>query len=305
MMSKRVVELTKRDDGYGITFDAMASACEVIVETQSEMLASRLGKIISDEVWRIEDKFSRYNRHSVCSKINRSSGQAVSIDNETYLLLSFANQCFELSGGLFDISSGVLRGIWNFDTSDNIPSPVQVAAILPLVGWKKITYDHQSIVMPAAMELDFGGIGKEYAVDRAMLLATQLTDVPILVNLGGDLCASGPRANNQPWQVGIEHPGFIKRQTMVVSLYRGALATSGDAKRYLLRDGKRYSHILNANTGWPIEEAPASVTIAAEHCVEAGILATLSTLQGAGAESFLKQQQVTYWLVAHAANLDP
>lgn len=97
--------------------------------------------------------------------------------------------------------------------------------------------------------------------------------------------------------MGIEHPDFKNSKTMVVSLYKGALATSGDAKRFLLKNGKRYSHILNAKNGWPIENAPSSMTIAAPQCIQAGILATLSLLQGLNAEKFLDEQDVKYWAV--------
>ena len=148
------------------------------------------------------------------------------------------------------------------------------------------------------MELDFGGIGKEYAVDRSILLAKQLTDEPMLVNLGGDLAVTGSRLNNQPWQVAIEHPdsdALGQPQDMIVALKKGALATSGDARRYLIKEGIRYGHVLNAKTGWPIINAPRSITTVAPQCIQAGILATLALLQGEYAEQFLTEQDITFW----------
>jgi len=298
-MTQRAFSLLKQSDGHSITFDAMASPCEVLIDSDDPLLASEVAQAVTQEVWRIEDKFSRYDPNSLCSQINHGDGQAISIDNETYLLLNFAQQCYELSDGLFDISSGVLGRVWQFDGSDKIPSAAQVVEVLVRVGWPRIDYDEQQIIMPKAMEIDFGGIGKEYAVDRAILSVAALTDEPVLVNLGGDLCASAPRHNGQPWQVGIEHPGLVDKPSMMVSLYRGALATSGDAKRFLLSQGKRYSHILNAKTGWPIEQAPASITVAAQHCVEAGVFATLAMLQGENAEDFLQAQQIKHWVIRH------
>ncbi|MFT6248479.1 MAG: thiamine biosynthesis lipoprotein [Cognaticolwellia sp.] len=295
--SQRRIQLLKTDDGHSVTFDAMASPCEVLIANSDNQLALNLGERIANEVWRIEDKYSRYNPSSVCSAINNSIGIPIAIDQETYLLLNFADTCYELSEGLFDITSGVLRQVWQFDGSNNVPSPDQVAHTLVNIGWDKVSYDEQQITLPANMEVDFGGIGKEYAVDRAMIIANEFTNLPVLVNLGGDLAANKPRKINMPWQVGIEHPGFVEHKTMVVSLMQGALATSGDAKRFLLKDNIRYSHILNAKTGWPIVQAPRSITVVAPQCIQAGILATLALMQGEQAEYFLTEQNIKFWAI--------
>jgi len=308
---KFAIEYTSQH--YKISFFAMASPCEVLVEIPELLdstslnngtnnkpvpeIINHLARSITNEVWRIEDKYSRYNENSICSKINASEGKIVSLDNETALLLNFAKVCYKLSDGLFDISSGVLRKIWHFDCSDNIPSQQQIDKQLLHVGWHKVNFTEQSINLPAGMEIDFGGIGKEYAVDRCILLIKEITDAAVLVNLGGDLAATKPRSENKPWVIGVEHPGFENKTEMVVSLFQGALATSGNAKRFLEKDGVRYSHILNAKTGHSIVDAPRSITVASQQCVQAGILATLSILQGKGAEAYLEKQEVKYWAV--------
>jgi thiamine biosynthesis lipoprotein len=299
----RDVQLTKNKDSYGIVFTAMASPCEVIIQSTDKQLAAKLGDVITNEVWRIEDKYSRYNQRSICSAINNNAGHSVAIDEETYLLLNFAEQCYQLSDGLFDISSGVLRKVWSFQGEDgdidNFPTAEQVNQKLAHVGWRKVHFDQNQISLVKGMEIDFGGIGKEYAVDRAIILAKQLTNSPILVNLGGDLAVTCSRLNNEPWQVAIEHPDADNNHTsltdMIVSLKSGALATSGDARRFLINEGKRYSHILNAKTGWPINEAPRSITVVAPQCIQAGILATLALLQGNQAEQFLEEQEIKFW----------
>jgi len=146
------------------------------------------------------------------------------------------------------------------------------------------------------MELDFGGIGKEYAVDRAYeLLATRLY-VPFLINFGGDLRANRPPAQGT-WQVGIERPDTDREATMLLDLEHGALATSGDSRRYVLKDGRRYGHILDPRTGWPVPGSPRSVTVAASSCTEAGLLSTLALLHGAGAREFLEEEGARYWLL--------
>lgn len=297
---KRDLSVKSQDQGYVISFHAMASPCEVLIQTNELTLAKQVGHAVSDEVWRIEDKYSRYNKDSICSQINNSKGQSIDIDEETFLLLNFAEQCYQLSDGLFDISAGILNQIWHFDGSDKIAKQVEIDRVLPLVGWNKISYQPNSITLPSGMALDFGGIGKEYAVDRCVLLSKQITKLPVLINLGGDLAVTGPRLNEQAWQVAIEaiketKPDTENSKATIVALYQGALATSGDSKRFLVKDGRRYSHVLNALTGWPIEQAPSSVTTLAPQCIQAGMLATLALLQGEGAEQFLSEQEVTYW----------
>jgi len=298
--NNRAVQLVKNKDSYGITFNAMASPCEVIIQSTDKQLATKLGNDIASEVWRIEDKYSRYNQRSVCGVINIGAGHSIAIDEETYLLLNFADQCYQISDGLFDISSGVLRKVWSFQGSQsdksNFPTAAQVEQVLINVGWPKIHFDHKQITLMKGMEIDFGGIGKEYAVDRAIIIARQLTNRPVLVNLGGDLAVTCSRINNEPWQVAIEHPEIDNKSTdMIVSLKSGALATSGDARRFLINNGKRYGHILNAKTGWPVEQTPRSITVVAPQCIQAGILATLALIQGADAEQFLKEQDIKFW----------
>jgi thiamine biosynthesis lipoprotein len=151
--------------------------------------------------------------------------------------------------------------------------------------------------MPAGMEIDFGGIGKEYAVDRAAHLVRDLTE-NCMINFGGDLVSIGPpRISVQPsegWTVGIESLSGGQTAKRIL-LKTGALATSGDARRFLIRDGRRYGHILDARTGWPVPDAPRSVTVLASTCTQAGMLASFAMLMGEGAETFLESQQVTHW----------
>ncbi len=302
MQEKRALQISNQKDSHYIRFNAMASPCEVIIQTQDKRLALQVAQCVSREVWRIEDKYSRYDERSICSQLNSSAGEKVAIDEETFLLLNFAEQCYQLSDGLFDLSSGVLRKVWSFDGASgecqHFPDASEVGQLLRLVGWNSVVYDQKTITLPPSMELDFGGIGKEYAVDRSILLAKKLTDEPMLVNLGGDLAVTGPRLNSQPWQVAIEHPdcdALGQPQDMIVALKQGALATSGDARRYLIKEGVRYGHVLNAKTGWPIINAPRSITTVAPQCIQAGILATLALLQGEHAEQFLTEQDITFW----------
>jgi thiamine biosynthesis lipoprotein len=278
-------------------FSAMASPCELLIETQDSLLANHLTSLAYKETKRIEQKFSRYLPNNPMAKINHSMGKAVVIDDEIFRLLEFANSCFGLSEGKFDITSGVLRQAWKFDGSDKLPTPEAVKALMPYIGWQKVKYDQSSITLAKGMELDFGGIGKEYAVDCVAKMCTEYAPkTSVVVNFGGDIQVTRARHNTQPWHIGIESPEDESKNTIhTLKIISGGLATSGDARRYLLKDGKRYSHILNPETGYPIENAARSVTVAAPHCIQAGLLATLALLKGAKAEAFLEEQRVKFW----------
>jgi thiamine biosynthesis lipoprotein len=277
------------------SFSCMASPCEILIDSDDQDLAQSLANLISAEALRIEQKYSRYREDSETSKINRSAGKTVSVDAETARLLDYADQCYRLSEGKFDITSGILRKAWRFDGSDRVPYPSAVAALLEHIGWSKASWQNPFLTLPLGMELDFGGIGKEYAVDRCALLCRQATSVSTLINFGGDMYISGPRRGDGEWIVGINDPyGGENKQAGVLRLHRGGVATSGDARRFLFKDGVRYSHILDPQSGWPVPDGPRAVTVAAQTCIEAGMLATFAMLQGAQAENYLKEQHVVH-----------
>ncbi|MBZ9612757.1 FAD:protein FMN transferase [Rheinheimera maricola] len=282
-------------------FRAMASPCEILLEAQDIALCQQLTELAAAEAERIEQKYSRYRPDSVLSLLNWNAGHWQAIDAETAALLQFANSCFTLSSGLFDISSGILRRVWQFDGSANIASQQQIDAVLPFVGWHNIKLDDNRLFLPAGMELDLGGIAKEYAVDKVLQLLQQqfaAQQAPsLVVNFGGDMACNRPRDDGSLWRIGIENPTLADQAISAVGLSSGALATSGDSRRFILKDGVRYSHILNPKTGWPISNAPRSVTVAAPNCLLAGMLATTALLQGADAEAFLQAQGLKYWLV--------
>ena len=219
------------------------------------------------------------------------------MDEETARLLDFAAECHELSEGMFDVTSGVLRRVWKFDGSDRLPEPEAVELLLPLVGWHKVVWEKPLITLPAGMEIDLGGIGKEYAVDRTLLLTREENDSAMLINFSGDIYTGGARRNGLPWSVGVEDPSGETGAGRLLKISKGGLATSGDSRRFLLKDGKRYSHVLNPKSGWPVEDAFRSVTVADDTCTKAGILATLALLHGPQAEEFLEEQSVRYWCV--------
>ncbi|MGZ8259160.1 MAG: FAD:protein FMN transferase, partial [Caldimonas sp.] len=270
-----------KNDDFGFRFSAMASTCEVRIGALGRCRAAALASRAIAEVRRIEAKYSRYRADSVVSRINASagSGRAVDVDPETAHLLDFAADLFRASGGLFDITSGTLRKAWDF-RAGRLPGPGRIEQLLPLVGWSRVRWTGSSIALPlAAMELDFGGFGKEYAADRAATLLQELGVRSGLVNLGGDIRVVGPRPDGSPWLLGIQDPRDAARLLAQLPLSEGALATSGDYERFFEHDGRRYCHVLDPRTGWPVEQW-RSVSVVAPACLAAGALTTVAMLQG-------------------------
>jgi thiamine biosynthesis lipoprotein len=288
------MDLVPRPYGWLGTFAAMASPCEIHVAGVDRDTAQRMLEVAAAEAWRVEDKFSRYRPDNVVHAINTAEGRAVAVDEETARLIDYAAQLHELSDRRFDITSGVLRKAWKFDGSDRVPQRSTVKALLDRVGWHRAQWRRPTLRLEPGMQIDFGGIGKEYAVDRAAALVAPVSR-SCLLSFGGDLLALGPSLGGRPWVVGIESLRESGAAAATIELSVGALATSGDARRYLLKNGRRYSHILDPTTGWPVQGAPRSVTVAAPSCTQAGMLATLALLRGAGAEDFLAAQGAQHW----------
>lgn len=274
----------------------MGSPCEVLVETSHEQCAQAVAHAVAACAAHIERKFSRYRDDNIIARINTAEGAPTGVDDETASLLDFADSVHTLSGGLFDITSGVLRRAWSFEGSASVPSEAQVRELLPLVGWNKVWWRRPRLTLLPGMQIDLGGIGKEYAVDRALAEARTLTNEPVLVNFGGDLAVSGPRRDGSAWRVGVEGIAATGQPARLIELSAGALATSGDTYRYATDGGKRLSHILDPRTGRPVDDAPRSVTVAAPTCTQAGMLTTLAMLRGAGAEVFLRDEGVRHWI---------
>lgn len=281
-------------------FAAMASPCEVLLESPDldQPTIKSLLHLAAAEAWRIEAKFSRYKNDSIIGCINAANGQTVTVDDETAMLLDYAEQCYQLSQGKFDISSGPLRHIWQFRGQEFRPDLAQLQQVLERIGWDKCHWQKPQLTLPVGAEIDLGGIGKEYAVDRTLRLLLEAAlgaHLTVLINYGGDIACSGPRLDGSAWVVGLEALGNHAGDC-ALELVGGGIATSGDTHRFLLFNGQRLSHILDPRTGWPVPNAPQTVTVKAASCTLAGMLATFAMLQGAEAETFLEAQGVQYWI---------
>jgi len=275
---------------YSFDFKAMGTLCTIEIFSEHPGRARRLGKNVIADVQRLEAKYSRYRPDSLLSRINQVAlqGGEISLDDETAVLLNYAQTCYQQSDGLFDITSGLLRRAWRFHTN-SLPSQDEILPLLENIGWHKLNWRFPVLEFPQpGMELDFGGIVKEYAVDRAATLCREAGVTHGLINLGGDIKLIGPRADEEPWIVGIVHPR--KPDTVLINLAvtRGAVASSGDYERCIVIDGVRYAHILNPKTGWPVRHL-ASVSVLGEFCVVAGSASTIAMLKEEEGPAWLEE----------------
>lgn len=280
-------------------FWALGSPCELKLYGDSEDQLETVAAAGVAEIQRIEFKYSRYREDSLLSQINRNagSGKPVALDDETRRLFDYARTAFDQSGGLFDITSGVLRRAWDFK-SNRLPSRKELHELCRLVGWNKIEWPSPNeIHLPiSGMEIDFGGFGKEYAADRLAGWCRGQGISAGLVDLGGDICVVGPHPDGSPWRVGIRDPRDPERAIASLPLTRGALATSGDYERYMEVDGKRYCHLLDPRTGWPIRGL-AGVSVVADQCLVAGTATTIAMLKGSGGRRWLTKLGLPYLTV--------
>lgn len=265
---------------FRCNFQAMGTPCDIQLFARSLNKAKQVADAVIEDVCRLEALYSRYRDDSLLSAINRVAlaGGRITLDEETSGLLNYAATCYNESNGLFDITSGVLRKAWRFDRTQ-LPDKALIEDLLGKVGWDKLRWEAPVLEFPiAGMEIDFGGIVKEYAVDRAAALCAASGIRHGLINLGGDIKIIGPRADGSAWRIGISHPRKKNTVMKTLLLKKGALASSGDYERCIVVDDIRYSHVLNPKTGWPVRHL-ASVNVIGDFCVVAGSASTIAMLK--------------------------
>jgi thiamine biosynthesis lipoprotein len=267
---------------YTTRFPLMGGEAVVrFVDARGRAAAERLARAGEAEARRIEQTFSRYRAQSVLSEINRQAGQGpVVVDGETEYLIRSALELWALTGGRFDPTVGVLRRVWDFKRG-RVPSEQELAELRPLVDAGAVSLRNGTVTLArAGMELDLGGIGKEYAADRVAELLEAGGVESAVINFLGDVRTLGRRGDGRPWSVGIQDPRDRSRCLFAIRIGRGAgIATSGDYERGFTRDGVRYHHLLDATTGRPARGL-TSVTVVAPTAFAAGRLATAAFLLG-------------------------
>ncbi len=284
-------------------FYAMGSDCALHLYGGTAKSVELFAAAAETEIRRIEARYSRYRGDSELARINKvaATGGAIDIDAETAGLVAYAKACFAKSDGAFDITSGRLRSVWDFSDS-RLPDQRSIDDLLPFVGLDNLVLANSQLQFRRpGMELDFGGLGKEYAADRAAEVCLDLGMRHGFVDLGGDIRVIGPQPDGLPWRIGIRHPREVDRLAAEVALPGGALATSGDYERFIEVDGRRYCHILDPRTGWPAQGL-SSVTVISDRCLVAGSLSTAAMLKGRDGAAWLDGLGVRHLVIDEAGN---
>ena len=258
----------------------MGGPAQVFLGHKNPKLSYATLQKVLDELQRIERKFSFYIDSSLVSLINKSAGtkRTVAIDDEFASLLHFADTLYSESDGVFDPTAGILKDVWKLDRT-SLPDDGELTEILRCVGWKKFNWSsHSAQLSVRGMKIDLGGIVKEYAVDSASKILRDSKIGSALVDLAGDISLIGSRPDGSPWEVSVRHPRLSKKAVTVLRLSDISIATSGDYERALIVNGKRYSHLINPKTGWPIDGL-ISCTVISEQCLIAGGSASTALLK--------------------------
>jgi thiamine biosynthesis lipoprotein len=219
------------------------------------------------EVRRIEKLMTTYSEDSYTAQINQHAGLVpVIVPEELAQLIVRSKKISQLTDGAFDISYGSIdKDYWNFNTKmESLPDPKTAQAATQLVNYQNILVDETLstvFLKKKGMRIGFGGIGKGYAADMAKKVMKNMGIENGVVNASGDLTAWGHQANGRPWTIGIANPNF-KNKIIGKFEINGSVATSGDYEKYVIIDGKRYSHTINPVSGMPAEGLK-SVTIIA------------------------------------------
>lgn len=251
------------------------------VDHRGRTRATRIARAAEGEALRIERKYSRFRDDSVVAEIARNAGRTpVAVDDETVALVEAALDLARVTGGRFDPTVGVLRRAWNF-REPRVPGDDELAALLPLVDHRAVSVRERTVFLrKPGMELDLGGVGKEYAVDRVAELLGAEGVTSAIVNFAGDVRALGGRGDGKPWSIGVVDPRAPGRCRFAVRVLGGAgVATSGDYERCFVKDGVRYHHILDATTGKPARGIRSATVIAASAFL-AGRMASAAFLLG-------------------------
>lgn len=256
----------------------MGSRFAITVVHEDSSLAWKAILAAENEIERIEALISSWRENSQTSAINRAAGkQAVQIDKELFDLISRAQKVSQLSQGAFDLSYASMDRVWKFDGSmTKVPDSLAVAESVSKVNYQDIILDkkHTAVTLQkAGMKIGFGAIGKGYAANRAKTLLQEMGIASGMVNAGGDLIAWGTEENGAPWKIAIADPSKQKQVLAWLELSDKAVVTSGDYERFVEIEGKRYAHIIDPRSGYPVQGL-TSVTII---CPDAEIADALAT----------------------------
>jgi thiamine biosynthesis lipoprotein len=235
----------------------MGGRFDITIVANDSLSAEQNIDAVIAEITRIENLISDWKSVSQVSEVNQNAGiRPVKVDREVFELTQRAIHFSEITNGGFDISFAAMDRIWKFDGSMNeMPSEEAIRKSVEKVGYKNIFLDSvQSTIFLKlkGMKIGFGALGEGYATDkcRDMMLAKGIKAG--IINGSGDMSTWGKQANGKPWNIGITNPFHPEKLLAVVPLVQEAVTTSGSYEKFVVLDGKRYSHIINPATGYPV-----------------------------------------------------
>lgn len=265
-------------------FQALGTYCEVRYAAATAAQATAFEQAARDWVEAFEARYSRFRPTSIVSQINAAAGSAwVDIDPEMEQMLDLCGTLHTMTAGILDATAGPLMRLWNYrEPPPELPGARRVAEVRTLVGWPLVQRAPGRVFLPRpGMALDFGGFGKEWAVDAVALIAGAHGITQALVDFGHDIRCVGAPAGRPAWHIGLEDPGTPGRHRSSIALFAGkGVASSGDYLRGFTRDGRRYGHIVDPRTGYPVAHGCRQVTVVADTCFQAGILSTTAFVLG-------------------------
>jgi thiamine biosynthesis lipoprotein len=255
----------------------LGTACRItIYDHPSQQTFDEAFERIAD----IEARMSLHLDTSEIAAVNESAGSgAVEVSSDTFRVIEKALEAAKFSNGAFDPTVGPLVTAWDIG-GDNPRRPPQdeIDSLLPLIGYDRVILDSEKLtveLLDAGMMLDLGGIAKGYAADEVAKILESHGVEKAIINLGGNVLTIGKRVDGTPWRIGIQNPEAERGgHVMIVGLEDLALVTSGPYERYLELDGVVYHHILNTDTGYPVDTDITSASIITSESFIADALST-------------------------------
>ena len=237
------------------------------------------------EVRRIEALLTTFSEDSITASINKNAGlQPIQVPDEVFHLIERCQRISNLTQGAFDITYGsVDKKYWNFDTKmTQLPDPKIAKKAVKSVDYRNLVLDTKEktvFLKYKGMRIGFGGIGKGYAAEMAKKVMIAKGVESGVVNAAGDLTAWGNQINGRPWTIGIADPNHKQNLFSQFEISNKSVATSGDYEKYVIIDGRRYSHTIDPVTGMPAQGLK-SVTIICQNAELADALTTPIIVMG-------------------------
>lgn len=262
----------------------MGTMVEITARGPDRSICSRAVEEAFQEVETIDALMSNFREDSELSRLNRRAGGSFQVFHPKLLEVLDAAFIFSRwSQGAFDVTVSPLVRLWGFYGEDRrVPSAKELRQALKLVDYRKLLLDREkglARLREPGMSVDLGGIAKGYAVDKAVEALRRNGIRRGLVNAGGDLYALGRRTDETPWLIGLQHPQKKEETAVVLPVEDQAVATSGSYEKYFRIQGKKYTHIIDPYSGWPVQ-GMASVTVLADTAMKADALATAAFVLG-------------------------